>query len=496
MLIRGGEILHPSGERLERADVLIEGDRIARVAPEISPPDGTLILDATERIVLPGLINAHTHAHNNLMKGVAGKWTLEDHISHSLALLAGRTPEEQYISAAIGAVEMLKTGCTAAYDLYLAVPATTQEGTEAVVRAYADVGMRAVVAPAMSDISFYETVPGLLDLLSADLRQTVESMETAPTEGLLAQAEETIRRWNGFADGRIHTAVAPTIPGQCTDEFLAGCRRLVEEYGVGCHTHLVETKVQAVNALNRWGTTVVSRLAEIGLLGPFFTGAHAVWLTDEDIELLAATGSNLAHNPASNLRLGSGTAPVREMLDAGVNVGLGTDGVMSSDNLDMFEAMRFAVLSSRVRFPHQQEPWLDATDVWHMATEGSARTLGVVADIGAIDAGRKADLALLRADSVFLRPINNALNALVFAETGASVDSVLVDGRLVVQGGRVLTVDEKQVVARAQETAERLHRENREAILLADRITPYLSQACRSAAIQPFAVNRYGVPVG
>ncbi|RMF83683.1 MAG: amidohydrolase, partial [Nitrospinota bacterium] len=414
---------------------------------------------------------------------------------HSAALNGNRTPEDHYTAAAIGAVEMLKTGCTAVYDLFMAVPAPTGEGIEAVVRAYTDVALRAVIAPAVADIVFYQTIPGLLDLLPHELRRTVESIETAPAEGLLRLTAQAIRRWDGTAGGRIRVGVAPTIPGQCSDAFLHGCLRLVREYGVGLHTHLAETRVQAIYSLRRWGKTLVEHLDGIGLLGPHFVGAHGVWLTEGDIQILARAGAAIAHNPASNLKLGSGIAPIREMEEQGVTVGLGTDGSMSSDNQNLFEAMRFAALVGKVRFPYEQERWIGAETAWKMVTTGSARVLGLASDIGAIAPGRKADLILVRTGSVFLRPLNHPLQALVYAETGADVDTVIVDGRIVVEQGRVLTVDEERLYARAQEAAERLRARNREAWILAEQLTPYLAAACRATAAVPYPVHRHAAPV-
>jgi guanine deaminase len=227
-------------------------------------------------------------------------------------------------------------------------------------------------------------VPDLFDLLPRRLRRTVERIQAEPTEGLLQLVENSIRLWNGAAGGRIRVAVAPTIPGQCSDAFLAGCQRLAQEYGVGLHTHLAESKVQAVYAQQRWGKTIVAHLADLGLLGPGFVGAHGVWLSSEDIHRLADAGAAVAHNPASNLKLGSGIAPTREMLSQGLTVGLGTDGSMSSDNQNMFEAMRFAALVNKVRFPHDQDHWVGAKEVFNMATQGSARALGLADDIGAV----------------------------------------------------------------------------------------------------------------
>lgn len=495
LLVQGGHVLRGDPPVLERADVLVDGDRIAAVGPGLPAPAAGDVLDAGGFVVVPGLVNAHTHGHNNLLRGLAGRWTLEDLLNHGPALNANRTVEDHYVSGAIGAVEMLKTGCTTAYDLFMAAPAPSVEDMEALARAYTDVGMRAVLAPAVADIPFWESVPGLLDLMPKDLRRQVEVMRASPTEALLGLGEQVIRRLHGAGGGRIRVSLAPTIPTQCTDAFLEGCARQMREHGVGLHTHLSESKVQVLAAQRRWGKTAVARLGELGMLGPGFVGAHGVWLTEDDIRLLADAGGAVAHNPASNLRLGSGIAAVREMLDRGLTVGLGSDGSMSSDNQNLFEAMRLAGLVGNVRFPHWTERWIGAADVWRMVTTGSARALGLAGEVGAIEVGLRADLVLLRADGTFLRPLSDVLGSLVYVETGADVDTVLVGGRVVVRGGQVVTVNEAQLRARAQAAADRLRARNAAAWALADAIAPYLSQACRAAAAAPYAVNRYAAPV-
>src|SRR6059036_1895476 len=482
LVIRGAQVLAGTPAVLTRADVLVDGDRIAAVGPALAAPPDARVLDATGRIVLPGLGNAHTHAASHLARGRAGNWTLEDLLTNAPANYGFRTPEDDYLSAAIGAIEMLKTGCTSAYDLYMAVPAIT------------DVGVRVVLAPAVADVVFFQTVPGLLGLLPADLRTIVVGMQAAPTKGLLELSERAIRRWNGSAQGRVRVAVAPTIPNQASDEFLEGCRRLVREYGVGVHTHLAESKVQVIESRRRWGKTIVARLAEHGLLGPGFVGAHGVWLADDDMKMLADAGGAIAHNPGSNLRLGCGIAPVRELLDRGVAVGLGTDGSVCADNQNLFEALRIASVVSTIRFPHETVRWLDAATVWTLATAGSARVVGQATDLGAIAPGRRADLVLLRADSVFLRPLADAVNALVYAETGASVDTVLVDGRVVVEAGRVTTVDETRIYARAQAAADRQRESSGESRALAARLAPYVAAACRAAVATPLPFDRYAAP--
>ena len=492
-IIRNGRILDAMSLTLIDADVLIEGDTIAAVGPRLEAPPDAELIDASAQIVIPGLVNCHTHAHNNVLRGVADNWTLEDARNFGPAVFALRTPEEHYVSAAIGAVEMLKTGCTAAYDMFTAMPMLSNEGVEAVIRAYEDVGIRAVLAPQGGDLVFYRAVPGLLDLLPDDLRKTVDSLRPAPTQGMLEVFGTAIRRWNGAAGGRIHIAAAPVVPGECSDAFLDGCVGFVRELGVGVQTHLAETKMQAMYGIERWCRPLVRHLADIGMVGPRFVGGHGVWLTDDEMAILGDTGSSVVHNPASNLKLGSGIAPVRELLDHGVTVGLGTDGSLSS-NQNMFEAMRFAGLVNKVRFAHDPDRWIEARSVWRMATTAAARVLGLGDQIGAIEPGYKADLVLLRADSTFLCPLNDIVNALVYSETGADVDTVLVGGRRVVEGGRVLGVDEKDLCCRAQVAAERVRGYNAEAFALSERLLPFVRAACHTCAAAPFPINRYATP--
>jgi guanine deaminase len=495
IVIRGGRVLTGTPPTLSRHDVVVEGDRITAVGPMAAAPAGAREIEAGGHIVLPGLANAHTHASSHLVRGRAGNWTLEDLLTHTAANYAFRTPDDDYLSAAVGAIEMVKTGCTAAYDLYMALPAVTDEGFEAVVRAYDDVGLRVVLAPAVADIVFHETVPGLLDSLPADLRSAVAAIQPAPTKGLLDLTERFIRRWHGSGTGRVRIAASPTIPNQATDEFLDGCARLAQEYGVGVHTHLAESKVQVIESRRRHGRTIVERLAAHGLLGPGFVGAHAVWLTDDDIGRLADAGAAVAHNPGSNLRLGCGIAPVREMLDRGVAVGLGTDGSVCADNQNLFEALRIASVVSTIRFPHETSRWLDARTAWDLATAGSARVLGLAGDLGAIVPGKKADLVLLRGDSVFLQPLADPVTALVYAETGAGIDTVLVDGRVVLERGHVVGVDEDRIYARAQAAADRQRQQSAQAWAVAQQIAPYVATACRAAVATPLPINRYAAPI-
>ena len=490
LLVTNGWVWNPGSPAATPADVLVAGDRIVAVGPNLAAPADAARLDATGRLVLPGFVNAHTHAHNNLAKGSGDNWTLELFLNAGSAMFRGRRAEEQYLSALLGAVEMVKTGATSAYDLFLEIPAPSLESIEAVVQAYSDVGLRAVVAPAVSDLFFYDTVPGLLDAMPQELRQEVEGRRPASGDPTLKTVRDALVRFRQAAGGRVQLAVAPTIPGQCSDAFLLGCARLAQEFGALLHTHLAESKVQALTGVRRYGVSLTRHLHDLGILGPRFTAAHAIWLDGDDIALLADAGASVAHNAASNMRLGSGIAPIAEMLARGVNVGIGTDGTACSDNLNMFAAVRFAALASKVRTP-DYPTWVSSQQALTMATRGGARALGFGDALGAVAPGFLADLVLVDLGSTHLTPLNDLPNQLVYAETGAGVETVIVGGRIVVHGGRVLAVDEEALRRKAQAAAEDLRARNRPEWDLVDRLAPVVGQVCRALCREPYPINRF-----
>lgn len=489
-IVRGGRVLRHARAPLAEADILIEDGRIAAIEPwgRLTPGDARAV-DARDRILIPGLVNAHMHGHGNLNKGIGDRWTLE------LLLNAGpwasrfSSAEEKSLAAQIGAVEMLLKGCTACYDLFVEFPMPTREGLEAVGRAYADAGMRAVVAPMMADRTFYAAIPGLMQALPTELAAEVGRMASASGEAHLDACRAALKAWP-FERDRVRLALAPTIPLHCADAFMVGAAHLAREHGTGFHTHLAESKIQAVSAHERYGTTLTRHLDRLGVLGPNFTAAHAVWLDADEIRLLADAGAAVAHNPGSNMRLGSGIAPAREMRSAGARLGIGTDGASCSDNLNMFEAMRLASLGSHVRGP-DYERWLSTAEVLEMATEGSAHVLGFGDMIGRLDVGFLADVVFLDAGNINYVPLNNLVNQLVYTEDGSAVDKVMVGGRLVVDGGECLTVDRAALRRATEAVVERLVRANAAARRLAERLEPAVGAFCRGLAATPYRVHRY-----
>ena len=477
-IIRGGRLLDVRRHTADFADILVEGDTVRVVGPAgMAAPAGASTLDASRRLLMPGLVNAHTHGHNNLAKSVGDRWTLELLLNAAPWITGGRTLEDKYLSTLIGAVEMVKKGCTAAYDLSFELPAPTPEGLEAVGRAYADAGMRAVVAPMMADRTFHRAIPGLLDALPDTLRREAEAVSLEPFETSMAAWERARSTWP-FAPEQVRLALAPTIPHHCSEAFLRAAQRAADAHGTGFHTHLAESKVQALAGIRLYGKTQTAWLDSLGVLGPRFTAAHAVWLDRDDMRRLADAGAAVAHNPGSNARLGNGLAAARALLDAGVRMGIGTDACTCSDNLNMFEAMRVASMVSRIQ-ELDYERWLATGEILDLATRGSAGVLGFGDEIGAIEPGRKADIVFLDLTHVNYVPLNDPVNQIVHGEDGTGVESVMIGGRMVLEGRRMTTVDEAKLARDAEAAAERLAAVNADTRATMERIEA--------------AVGRYGV---
>ena len=490
-VIRGGRVLDIRKHAAPKADILVKGDTIVEIGrPGLpAPPNGTTI-DAKDRLLHPGLINGHTHSHGNLAKGMGDRLTLELLLTAGPWMSGNRTLEDKYLSSLIGAAEMVLKGCTAAYDLASEFPMPSPEGLAAIGQAYADVGMRAVLAPMVADTTFFEATPGLMERLPAGLQKDVERFRPAPHKASVAQMKKALHSWK--LDGKgVSLAVAPTIPHHCSREFLLACLKLSKDYDTGLHSHVAESKIQVIAGYQHYGSTLTAYMDSLGLVGPNFTVAHGVWLDDDDMQRLGDKGASVSHNPASNMRLGNGLADVRGMLDAKVNLAIGTDGASCSDNQNMYENMRLASMVSKVQGPDWQE-WLTTEEVMEAATAGSARALGLGDKIGRLEAGYKADIVFLDLNHVNWIPFNDPTNQLVHTEDGTAVHSVMIGGRMVVENRKLLTVDLADLARKAEKSRERLAKANKPSKALYDRLEKIVGTFCPGLAKQPLHIDRFG----
>lgn len=489
MLIAGARVLRADLKTCDAADVLIEDGFIRAIErPGSIAREGVERVEAIDRLLLPGLVNGHTHGHGGLGKGaVSDRVPLEVFLSASGAINGSRSVEDKRLSATLTAIELVRKGCTAAYDLFVEYPLPSREGMHAVADAYAEVGMRAVIAPMMADQTLYTALPGLMEALPAALQRRALQIKAAPYEASITAAKDVLAHWPHNRD-QLRPALGPTIPLHCTDAFLRACARLAEECDVVVQTHVAESKAQALLGMKKYGKSLVAHLQTLGVLGPRFSAAHGIWLDGEDISRLADAGAGVVHNPMSNLRLGSGAAPARELLDAGVLLGIGTDASNTSDGQNMFEAQRLAALLSRIG---DADPgrWLSVEEVFRAATEGSAAILGFDR-IGRLQPGYRADIVFLDIGHINYVPLRHPLRQLVFAETGAAIASVMINGRFVLREGRLLTIDEARVRRQVEAAVARLDAANAEAAHAAESFRDLVGQFCLAHARAPFHLHR------
>ncbi len=488
-IVRGGRVLDAESPDAPQADILIGDGSIMSVGPPgLAAPHHAVVVDASGMLLMPGLINAHTHGHGSLSKGTGDRWSLELLLNSGPWISGQRTLEDKYLAALLNGIEMLFKGCTAAYDLYFEFPVPSVEGLDAVARGYRDAGVRAVIAPMMQDLNLYQAIPGLMDSLPAELRSRVERFQVAPYEESAAAAESILRQWAHDRDF-VRPALGPTQPLHCSDPFIERCRALAEDYDVGIHMHLAESRTQAVTAMRRYGATLTGHLRQLNFLSPRFVGAHGIWLDPDDIAMLADHGCAIAHNPGANLRLGSGVAPVRELVTRGVTVGIGTDGTNSSDHQNMFDALRLATNVSRIT-NRDYKTWVSAPEAVRMATQGSARLLGFADRLGRIAPGFRADIVFLDLAGINFVPLNNPMNQLVNCEDSSSVHSVMVDGEMVLHARRPTRIDYTAMRAKIVAATERLRSVNEDARRLALALEDLVGSYCIGLNACPYHVHR------
>jgi len=488
-IIRGGLLLDIQKKSCVSADILIKDDTIAEVGtPGLDAPDGAITIDASDRLITPGLVNAHTHGHGGLGKGLGDKWSLELLLNASPWMSGGYTLEDKKTAASLNAAEMVLKGCTAAYDMYFEFPTPSIEGIAVIGEAYSEIGVRVILAPMMADTTLYRAIPGLLEAIPERQRQHVEKITAATHEEHLSVCASLLKNWP-FERDLVRPALGPTIPLHCSDDFIRGCRDLANDYEVGVQMHLAESKVQAIAGIKQYGKTLTAHLDDLGLLSPRFTGAHGIWLDDEDIKRLSDQGATIAHNPGSNLRLGSGIAPARQMLESQVGLGIGTDGSASADNQNMFEAMRLAAFVSRIVTPDPAD-WLGTWEVLELATSGGANVLGMAQKIGRVASGFKADMIFLNLDNINFVPLNDAANQIVNCEDSSAVDSVMIGGRMVLSGREFTSFDYTALRSKAEMAVGRLRQANIETHGRMEAMAEFVSRHCVGLVCQHYHVER------
>ena len=431
-IISGGTILVLDEDNtiIDDGAVAVSGTDIAAVGTAANIGRefrGRRSIDARGSLVMPGLVNGHTHAAMTCFRGIADDMALMDWLNHFIFPAEAKNvdPELAYWGSLLACAEMIRSGTTTFCDMYIFENETARAAREA--------GMRCLLGEV------------LFDFPSPNFK--------TPAEGL-AYTERLLQKWAG--DPLVNIFVEPHALYTCSPDLLKEARKLANRYGAPVGMHLLENLPEKAQIQEKYGCGAVPFLKEIGYLDERFIAFHGVCLDDEDMKTLAGHGCRVIHNPESNMKLASGVAPVPDMLRHGLTVGLGTDGCASNNNLDLFQEMDTAAKLHKV---HRLDPTvMNAETVLKMATREGAKALGMGHLTGCLKPGMKADLILLGLDKPHLTPLYSPYSHLVYAANGSDVDTVFINGRPVMENRRLLTIDEEQAMARVRDIAARVRK--------------------------------------
>jgi 5-methylthioadenosine/S-adenosylhomocysteine deaminase len=420
ILIRNGTIVTmDQQDSIVAGDVLIRDGRIVTIGAEVSD-EADEVIEARGCAVLPGLVQTHIHLCQTLFRGAADDLSLIDWLKKRVwPMEAAHTAESIRASARLGIAELIKGGTTCALTM------ETVRHTEVVLQVVAESGFRATVGKCMMDKG---------DDVPFQLREQ--------TRASIAESLALINKWHGESDGRIRCCFAPRFAISCTRELLTEVSRLAHEHGVVIHTHASENTIECAIVQRETGLRNVAYLDSLGISGEHVVLAHCVHLNDQEIQILAGTRTNVSHCPSSNLKLGSGIAPVAQLLYAGVSVSLGADGAACNNRLDVFTEMRTAALLQKALHGPEVVP---AARALRMATIEGARALGLADEIGSIEVGKRADVIIVDLDRLSLTPAPEVVSALVYSAQPADVRTSIIDGQIVMRDGELMSLNEADV---------------------------------------------------
>ncbi len=421
--------------RLIKGDLLVEDDRIKTINPENSQADQ--IIDCRGKVLIPGLIQTHVHLVQVLFRGQADDLALLDWLRKKIwPFEAAHDSESIYYSALLGISELLRGGTTSIIDM------ATVNHTEAVFQAISETGIRAISGKCMMD-SGADVPPGLAET----------------TEQSLTQSLDLLDKWHGSVNGRIKYAFNPRFVLSCSKELMIEVGELARRKGVLVHTHASENRDEIALVEQIMGRRNILFFDDIGLTGENLILAHCIWVNEEELQVLKNSGTTVAHCPSANLKLGSGIAPTVKMAEMGIKLSIGADGAPCNNNLDPFMEMRLAAL---IQKPIHGPTAMPAERVFELATLGGAAAMNQSAEIGSIEAGKKADLVLLDLNKPHSMPEagTNIYSRLVYEAKSADVCLTMVDGEILYRDGALQTIDEEEVLKRADQALQRILTKN------------------------------------
>ena len=419
-LITNAQILDMVTDKpnIRKVDILINENIIEKIENQIDEP-ADIKINAKNMIVMPGLVNTHTHLAMSIFRGYKDDRKLMDWLENAIFPVEDKLePDDLYWNSCLSCIEMIKSGTTTCNDMYF--------GMNKVIEAIENTGLRALVAWSMTDDS---------------IRDKVE------------KTREYAKKYN-VPGSRIKVITSPHAPYSCNPDTIKLCVDLAKELNTGLHIHLAETLDEETKIKSRYDKRSTEYLNDLGVFDVPVILAHGIYISDSDIEILKNVKGGIAHNPISNCKLSSGICDVVKLRKNGINIGLGTDGIGSTTTMDMFEEMKTAAYLQKV---NTMEPSsISAYDILKMATIEGAKVLGLEKEIGTLEPGKKADMIFIKTDKLHMCPANDVCANLVYSSNGADVESVMIDGKVIMQNRKMLNLDEKQVMRQVKKIAKRL----------------------------------------
>lgn len=425
ILIKNALILSPNTNFETKQSILIKDNLIAEISPEIDESNPDKIIDATGKILLPGLINTHTHLSMTLFRGLADDLSLDSWLNdHIWPMEANLNGDYCHIGALLGAIELIKSGTTTFSDMYFYM--------EDVARAVDMAGIRAVLSY------------GMIDFGDEEKRKN--------------EINENLALFNacdGMSNGRIKVFLGPHSPYTASEELLIQVRELANEYNMGIHIHVSETQKEIEDVSAEKGLRPFEYLDKIGFLGPDVVAAHSVWLSDDEIEIIKKNNVKISHNPCSNMKLASGIAPVSKLIENDICVSIGTDGASSNNNLDLIEELKTASLLQKVSTLDPKV--LTSDEALAMGTIKGAEALGLESEIGSIEVGKKADIILIDTNSANMVPDSSSLSSnIIYSANGLNVDTTICDGKILMENKKLTVLDEDEIYQKARQAIKEL----------------------------------------
>ena len=425
ILIKNAIILDPEKDINVKKDLLIKDDLIYKIDEEIVQDNVDKVIDAKDKILLPGFVNTHTHLSMALFRGLADDLSLDEWLNDNIWPMEANLNEYYcYIGALLGAVELIKSGTTTFSDMYFYM--------EDVAKAVEESGIRAVLSYGMIDFGDEETRKAEID-----------------------KNMNLFKNCHNTADGRIKVFFGPHSPYTASEELLKEVRKLADENNIKIHIHVSETQKEIDDVSAEKGLRPFEYLDSIGFLGPDVLCAHCVWLSDEEIEIIKKHDVKISHNPCSNMKLASGIAPVKKLLDNDICVAIGTDGASSNNNLDIIEELKTASLLQKVSTLDPEA--LNSDEALAMGTIEGAKALGLDDEIGTIEVGKKADLILIDTNNANMIPDSSKLSSnIIYAANGFNVDTTICNGQILMENRQLTTLDEQDIYKKAKEAIDEL----------------------------------------